>query len=62
MIEFTDNTRAYTVIETAQILKRSLITVRKYLRDGKLHGEMLKHKIYIDETEIERFIKEEMNK
>ena len=58
VIEFTDNTRAFTVTETAQILKLDPTTVRKYLKEGQLHGEKIKARIYIDEAEIERFKEE----
>ncbi len=58
MIEFTDNTRAFTVTETAQILKLSPPTIRAFLKDGQLHGEKIKARIYIDEAEIERFKEE----
>lgn len=58
VIEYTDNTRAFSVTETAQILDLDPTTIRKYLRDGRLHGEKYKSKIYIDEAEIERFKEE----
>ena len=58
MIEFTDNTRAFTVTETAQILELSPVTIRKYLSEGRIHGEKIKARIYIDEAEIERFKEE----
>lgn len=58
VIEYTDNTRAFSVTETAQILDLDPTTIRKYLRDGRLHGEKYKSKIYIDEAEIKRFKKE----
>ena len=58
MIEFTDNTRAFTVTETAQLLELAPYTVRRYLKEAKIHGEKLKGRIYIDEAEIERFKEE----
>ena len=58
VIEFTDNTRAFTVTETAQILNLTPPTIRSFLRDGQLHGEKLKGRVYIDEAEIERFKEE----
>ena len=63
MIVFTDDTKAYDIIETAQILGLTPTSVRKYLYDGKLHGEKLKaesgkkSKVYISHDEIKRFIK-----
>ena len=63
MIVFTDETKAYDVIESAQILGVTPNSVRRYLYDGKLHGEKLKSdhnkkpKVYISMDEIKRFIK-----
>lgn len=63
MIVFTDDTRAYDIIETAQILGMTPNSVRKCLYAGRLHGEKLKgesakkQKIYISKDEIDRFIK-----
>ena len=62
MIEFTDNTRAYDVIESAKILGVVPATVRYYLREEKLHGQMIKTKLYIHEEEIERFLRERSTK
>ena len=61
MIMFTDDTKAYDVIETAQILGLAVGTVRLYLSQGKIHGERVKEaksKVYITQDEIKRFIKE----
>lgn len=58
VIEFTDNTRAFTVTETAQLLELAPYTVRRYLKEEKIHGEKLKGRIYIDEAEIKRFKEE----
>ncbi len=64
MIVFTDGTKAFDIIESAQILGNTPNTVRQYLATGKLHGEKLKgetgkkKKIYISMDEIKRFIKE----
>ena len=58
MIEFTDDTRAFNITETAQILELDPTTIRKYLRDGLLHGEKIKSRVYIDEAEIGRFKQE----
>lgn len=52
MIEYTDNTRAFSVTETAQILDLDPTTIRKYLKDGRLHGDKYKGKVYIAEAEI----------
>ena len=63
MIVFTDDTKAYDIIESAQILGLTPNSVRRYLYDGRLHGEKLKSdsgkkaKIYISMDEIKRFIK-----
>lgn len=63
MIVFTDDTRAYDIIESAQILGLTPNTVRRYLADGKIHGEKLKSefgkksKVYISMDEIKWFIK-----
>lgn len=62
MIVFTDDTKAYDIIESAQILGLTVNTLRKYIADGKLHGEKLKSefgkkpKIFISQEEIKRFI------
>ena len=61
MIMFTDKTKAYDVIESAQILGVAVGTLRKYLSDGLIHGERIKEaksKVYITQDEIKRFIKE----
>lgn len=61
MIVFTDNTKAFDVIETAQILGVAVSTMRKYLSDGLIHGERIKEaksKVYITQDEIKRFVKE----
>lgn len=58
MIEFTDNTRAFDLLESAQMIGVVVPTLRKYLREGKIHGEPINRKIYINEAEIERFKKE----
>ena len=63
MIVFTDDAKAYDVIESAQILGLTPTSVRRYLADGRLHGEKLKSefgkkpKVYITMDEIKRFIK-----
>ena len=63
MIVFTDETKAFDVIESAQILGLTPTSVRRYLADGRLHGEKLnsefgkKPKVYITMDEIDRFIK-----
>ena len=63
MIVFTDETKAFDVIESAQILGLTPTSVRRYLSDGRLHGEKLKSefgkkpKVYISMDEIKRFIK-----
>lgn len=63
MIVFTDETKAFDVIESAQILGLTPTSVRRYLADGRLHGEKLKSefgkkpKVYITMDEIKRFIK-----
>lgn len=62
MIEFTDNTRAYDVIESAKLLGVVPNTLRGYLKDGKINGQMYKTKIYIHEEEIERFLRERSTK
>ena len=62
MIEFTDNTHAYDVIETADLLGVVPATVRHYLREGKIVGQMIKTKLYIHEEEIERFLRERSTK
>lgn len=64
MIVFTDETRAFTVVESAKILGVAVPTLRKYLVDGLIHGEKLKSdrsRIYIAEEELQRFIKERCN-
>ena len=61
MIEFTDNTRAFDVIETAQKLDVTPQTVRSYEKEGRLEGQKIKGKLYIFE-EIERLIQEARNK
>lgn len=64
MIVFTDGTKAYDITESAQILGVIPNSVRRYLYDGKLHGEKLKSdhnkkpKVFISQEEIDRFIKE----
>lgn len=55
MIEFTDNTRAYTVSETAMILDYAPNTVRYLIRHGSLQGEKHGRRLYIHEEEIARF-------
>lgn len=62
MIEFTDNTHAYNIIESADLLGVVPGTVRKYLADGKIVGQKYKSKIYIHEEEIERFLRERSTK
>lgn len=63
MIVFTDDTKAYDVTESAQILGVTPNTVRRYLYEGKIHGEKLKSefgkkpKVFISMDEIKRFIK-----
>ena len=58
MIEFTDNTRAFDLLESAQMIGVVVPTLRKYLREGKIHGQTVDRKIYIDEVEIKRFKEE----
>lgn len=58
MIEFTDNTRAFDLLESAQMIGVVVPTLRKYLREGKIHGQTVDRKIYIDEAEIKRFKEE----
>lgn len=62
MIEYTDNTHAYDVTESAKLLGVVPATVRYYLREGKISGQMYKTKIYIHEEEIERFLRERSTK
>lgn len=58
VIEFTDNTRAFDLLESAQMIGVVVPTLRKYLREGKIHGQTVDRKIYIDEAEIKRFKEE----
>lgn len=58
MIEFTDNTRAFDLLESAQMIGVVVPTLRKYLKEGKISGEIIKRKIYINEAEIKRFMEE----
>ncbi len=58
MIEFTDNTRAFDLLESAQMIGIVVPTLRKYLKDGLIHGEKIGRRIYINEEELERFMKE----
>ena len=62
MIEFTDDTRAYDLLETAKMLGVVVPTLRKYLKDGLIYGEKYGQKIYIHEDEIRRFIQERKRK
>ena len=62
LIEFTDNTRAYTLIETAEKLGVVVPTVRLYLKEGTLVGMKYKRQVYIHEEEIERFLEERSRK
>lgn len=62
VIEFTDNTRAFDVIETAQKLDVTPQTVRSYEKEGRLEGQKIKGKLYIFEESIERLIQEARNK
>ena len=58
MIMFTDNTRAYDVIETAKMLNVIPQTVRNYLKTGRLSGQTVKRKIYVYEESINDLIQE----
>lgn len=56
MIEL-NNARGYDVIETAEILKTSAQTIRKYIKTGKLEGQQIGRKIIIPEQSIKKFIR-----
>lgn len=58
VIEYTDNTRAFDLLESAQMIGVVVPTLRKYLREGKIHGQTVDRRIYIDEAEIKRFKEE----
>lgn len=62
MIEFTDDTRAFDLLESAEMLGVVVPTLRKYLRDGLIYGEKIGQKVYIDEEELQRFIEERKRK
>lgn len=58
MIEFTDNTKAYTIYEAAEILNFTPISIRYFLKHGELHSEKYGRNTYIHEDELRRFINE----
>ena len=55
MIEL-NGLKAYTIAETADILKVSAQTVRTYLKDAKLQGQRIGRTIIIPEVSIKRLI------
>ena len=55
MIEI-DGLKAYTIAETADILKVSAHTVRTYIKDDKLQGQRVGRYIIVPENSIKRFI------
>lgn len=55
MIEL-NGLKAYTIAETADILKVSAHTVRTYIKDDKLQGQKIGRTIIIPEVSIKRLI------
>jgi len=55
MIEL-NGLKAYTIAETADILKVSAHTVRTYIKDDKLQGQKIGRTIIIPEESIKRLI------
>jgi len=55
MIEI-DGIKAYTIRETADILKVSAATVRTYIKDDKLQGQRVGRYIIVPEDSIKRLV------
>lgn len=52
------NETFYTVADVANYLKLSELTIRKYLKEGKLHGVKIGRTWRISDQDIKNFIKE----
>ena len=51
-----ETTTAYTAQEAAEMLNRSLSTVRAYIRDGKLKAHKVGNTYYLTEKTLTEFI------
>ncbi len=51
-----ETTTAYTAQEAAEMLNRSLSTVRAYIRDGKLKAHKVGRTYYVTDQTITEFI------
>jgi len=51
------NERAYNVQEAAQLLKVSAVTIRSYIKQGKLKAQKVGRAFYITEATIEDFLR-----
>lgn len=49
----------YTLGETAQVLGKSRLTIRRWLQAGKVSGQRIGHVLLIEAKEVER-LKEEL--
>lgn len=58
MIE-TNGEKAYTTKETAAILQRTISTIRRYVKEGKLTGVMIGNTYHFTESELKEFAKKE---
>lgn len=56
MIE-TNGEKAYTTKETAAILQRTISTIRRYVKEGKLTGVMIGNTYHFTESELKEFAK-----
>ena len=48
--------KMYTIPETAEQLGVSVVTLRNYLKQGRIKGGRIGRPIYISEVEIKRFL------
>ncbi|MCR5304864.1 MAG: helix-turn-helix domain-containing protein [Lachnospiraceae bacterium] len=51
--------KAYNVQETAEILKISAVTVRAYIKTGRLKAQTIGRPLYVTEKELKRFLRGE---
>ncbi len=53
------NEKAYNVQEAAQLLKVSAVTIRGYIKNGKLKAQKVGRAFHITESTLENYIKGE---
>ena len=50
------NTKLYSPKEAADFLKVNVVTLRRYIREGKFKGEKVGRQFYVTEESLQKFL------